>query len=79
MQICVLVSALLVAAFMVLLQVPGTSSAVLLPFLLLLWGATFPLAVLAQVGRHMNSSSSCVLGGLVTLASSSWGSCFCAF
>ncbi len=42
-------SALVVALFMVLLQIPGTSSAVLLPLLALTWAATFPLAIVAQV------------------------------
>ncbi len=48
-QACVLGSALVVAAFMVLLQMPGASSAVLLPLLALTWAASFPLAVVAQV------------------------------
>ena len=56
LQICIVASALVVAAFMVLLQVPGQSSAVLLPLLALTWAATFPLAVVAQV-RSLGKNS----------------------
>ena len=61
-------SALVVAAFMVLLQMPGAASAVLLPLLALLWATCFPLAVMVQVRRQREEAAARQGEGLWGLA-----------
>ena len=49
-QAVVLTATLLMAAFLVLLQLPAAVSPLWLPWLATLWGITFPMALLLQVG-----------------------------
>ena len=50
LQAAVLTATLLMGAFLVLLQLPNAVSPLWLPWLAALWGLTFPVALLLEVG-----------------------------